>query len=220
MPVLNSHLGSLTWGESCLVSPPVVWTTERKFSFKYHSLSNAITVKPHKCYWDLTNQGQKEGCREQLEWTSLPWMGSSSPLTKVNFKVSGAAPSQSFKNQQALGTDIEEFLEFSLYTSADLCKWTEIIYFQGWQVGLTKASPALQNSSASNWRSLGPKVAGDLLRESRVNTFSPKYSPVLSLHMILATWTHDLRLGPSPSTRRKLKVKLLVAYVLTCKISW
>lgn len=123
MPVLNSHLGSLTWGKSCLVSPPVVWTTERTFSFKYHSLSNVITVKPHKCYWDLTNQGQKKGRREQLEWTSLPWMGSSSPLTKVNFKVSGAAPSRSFKNQQALGTDIEEFLEFSLYTSADLCKF-------------------------------------------------------------------------------------------------
>lgn len=119
MPVLNSHLRSLTWGESCLVSPPMVWTTKRKFSFKYHSLSNTITVRPCKCYWDLTNQEQKKGCREQLEWTPFPWMGSSSPLTKVNFKISRAAPSRSFKNQQVLCTDIEEF---SRIQSVYFCK--------------------------------------------------------------------------------------------------
>ena len=178
MPVLNSHLRSLTWGEIRLVSPPVVWTTERKFSFKYHSLSNAITVKPRKCYWDLTNQEQKKGCREQLEWTPFPWMGSSSPLTKVNFKISRAAPHEVSKTSKLYAQILKSFLEFSLYSSVNLCKWTEIIYFQGWQVGLTKVSSALQKSSASNWRSLGPKMAGDLPRESRVNTFSPKYSPV------------------------------------------
>lgn len=53
MHALNSHLRSLTWGDSCLMSSPVVWAMERKSFLK----SKAFTGKHYKFYLHPANQG-------------------------------------------------------------------------------------------------------------------------------------------------------------------
>lgn len=104
------------------------------------SSTSAFTAKDWKFYWDPTNQGQRKGWREQMQWTLLPWMGSGSPLTEVNFMISRAAPTPNFKNQQALCMNMKSNLN-SVCVLLQISVNEVNLSFLCWKVGPTNASP-------------------------------------------------------------------------------